>query len=379
MPQGAVTAPPGTVSAHGAMTGFATPLPSPLLVTGGAGFIGANFVHRAVAAGARVITLDALTYSGNRASLASLDGNPNHEFVHGSITDRTQLDTLLARHRPRAIVNFAAETHVDRSIDDPAPFVETNLVGTFTLLEATRNHIRSLPSSEVGVFRFLHVSTDEVYGSTEDGRFTERSPFQPSSPYAATKAGADALIAAYHRTYGLPTLITNGCNSYGPYQFPEKLVPLMILNCLAEAPLPVYGDGNHVREWLHAGDHCAAIAAVLARGRPGETYNVSGNVACTNLEIVSSICAIFDRLRPRAGGRRHVELITHVADRPAHDRRYAVDSSKLSRETGWRPEVALEAGLEETARWYVTNAPWWRETHRRHRGQRLGLAGAVGP
>ena len=360
------------------MTGFAVSLPSPLLVTGGAGFIGANFVHRAIAAGAKVITLDALTYSGNRASLASLDGNPNHTFVQGSIADRAPLDQLLAQHRPRAIVNFAAETHVDRSIDDPAPFVETNLVGTFTLLEAARAYLRTLPSEDAKSFRLLHVSTDEVYGSIEEGRFTENSPFQPSSPYAATKAGADALVLAYHRTYGLPTLITNGCNSYGPYQFPAKLVPLVILNCLAEAPLPLYGDGAHVREWLHASDHCAAIAAVLAQGHPGETYNVSGSVQCTNREIVTAICAIFDKLRPRANGKPHAELIVHVADRPGHDRRYAIDSKKLMGEIGWRPEIALTDGLETTARWYVANAAWWRETHRRYRGQRLGLGQAAG-
>lgn len=356
------------------MTGFVVSLPSPLLVTGGAGFIGSNFVHQAIASGAQVVTLDALNYAGNRASLASLDGNPNHTFVQGSIADRALLDRLLARHRPRAIVNFAAETHVDRSIDDPAPFVETNLVGTFTLLEAVRAYLRA----EADGFRLLHVSTDEVYGSIEDGRFTENSPFQPSSPYAATKAGADALVLAYHRTYGLPTLITNGCNSYGPYQFPEKLVPLVILNCLAEAPLPLYGDGAHVREWLHASDHCAAIAAVLAQGRPGETYNVSGSVQCTNREIITAICTIFDKLRPRAGGRSHAELIVNVADRLGHDRRYAIDSSKLTSEIGWRPEIALAAGLEETARWYVANAAWWRETHRRYRGQRLGLGQTAG-
>ena len=359
------------------MTGFAVSLPSLLLVTGGAGFIGANFVHRAVATGARVVTLDALTYSGNRASLAPLDGNPNHVFVQGSIADRALVDRLLAQHRPHAIVNFAAETHVDRSIDDPAPFVETNLVGTFTLLEAARTHQRTLPSTEAESFRLLHVSTDEVYGSIADGRFTENSPFQPSSPYAATKAGADALVLAYHRTYGLPTLITNGCNSYGPYQFPEKLVPLVILNCLAEAPLPLYGDGQHVREWLHAGDHCAAIAAVLAQGRPGESYNVNGSVQCTNRDIVTAICATFDKLRPRANGKSHAELIVHVADRPGHDRRYAIDSAKLTGEIGWRPEITLAAGLEETVRWYVAHASWWRETHRRYHGQRLGLGHTV--
>ena len=354
-----------------------TSVPSPILVTGGAGFIGANFVHRAVKAGTRVVTLDALNYAGNRASLASLAGHPNHTFVHGSINDRPLVDHLLQRYLPQAVVNFAAETHVDRSIDDPAPFVETNLVGTFTLLEAARAHLRALPSTEAESFRLLHVSTDEVYGSIAEGRFTENSPFQPSSPHAATKAGADALVLAYHRTYGLPTLITNGCNSYGPYQFPEKLVPLMILNCLAEAPLPLYGDGAHVREWLHASDHCAAIAAVLAQGRPGETYNVSGSVQCTNREIVTTICAIFDKLRPRKSGKPHAELIVHVADRPGHDRRYAIDSGKLTSELGWRPEIALADGLEQTARWYVTNAAWWRETHRRYRGQRLGLGHAV--
>lgn len=353
-------------------------MPSPILVTGGAGFIGANFVHRAIEAGARIVTLDALTYSGNRASLASLDGNPRHTFVEGSIADRALLERLLDQHRPRAIVNFAAETHVDRSIDDPTPFVETNLVGTFTLLEAARAHFGALPRSDADGFRLLHVSTDEVYGSTEEGRFSENSPFHPSSPYAATKAGADALVLAYHRTYGLPTLITNGCNSYGPYQFPEKLVPLMILNCLAEAPLPVYGDGKHVREWLHAGDHCAAIAAVLEKGCPGETYNVSGSVQCSNLEIVTAICAVFDRLRPRANGKPHADLIAHVADRPGHDRRYAIDSAKLTNDIGWRPEVELTKGLEETVRWYVANAPWWRDAHHRYHGQRLGLGRSSG-
>lgn len=343
----------------------------PILVTGGAGFIGANFVHYMIGQGHRVVTLDALTYAGNRASLAPLDDNPAHTFVEGSIADRSTVDRLIEAHRPRAIVNFAAESHVDRSIDGPAAFVETNIVGAFTLLEAARAHIRDGDTA----FRFLHVSTDEVYGSIADGCFTEVSPYAPNSPYAASKAAADHLVRAYHRTYDLPAIVTNCSNNYGPFQFPEKLIPLIILNALDGRPLPVYGDGRQVRDWIHVADHCRAIAMVLDRGRPGETYLVGGGGEHENIEIVRKICTILDRLRPDPNGGSRTSLIEHVADRPGHDRRYAIDFGKLRRELNWRPEIGLDEGLGQTIRWYLDNRSWWEPLQGRYDGRRLGLGG----
>jgi len=332
------------------------------LVTGGAGFIGGNFVLGARERGqAKVVNLDALTYAGNRHSLDPLKGDAGHVFVHGDIGDRALVEQLLAEHQPDAIVNFAAESHVDRSIDGPAAFVQTNVVGTLSLLEATRDYWRALPEGRREAFRFLHVSTDEVYGSLgETGKFTEETPFAPNSPYSASKAASDHLVRAFHHTYGLPVLTTNCSNNYGPLQFPEKLIPLVIQKALAGEPLPVYGDGSNVRDWLFVGDHCAAIEAVLAGGRVGETYNVGGDAERRNLEVVHAICDILDRLRPRSDGTSRREQITFVKDRPGHDQRYAIDASKLKRELGWAPSVSFEQGLEDTIRWYLDNEAWVR-------------------
>ncbi|HBD19352.1 MAG TPA: dTDP-glucose 4,6-dehydratase, partial [Arenimonas sp.] len=292
------------------------------LVTGGAGFIGGNFVLDAVASGVRVVNLDALTYAGNRDTLAALEGNPNHVFVHGDIGDHALVARLLAEHRPQAIVNFAAESHVDRSIDGPAAFVQTNVVGTFQLLEAARAYFKGLDPAGQAAFRFLHVSTDEVYGSLGDeGKFTEETPYAPNSPYSASKAASDHLVRAYHHTYGLPVLTTNCSNNYGPFQFPEKLIPLVILKALAGEPLPVYGDGRNVRDWLYVKDHCAAIRRVLEAGRVGETYNVGGDAERQNIEVVKTLCALLDARRPRADGQPRESQITFVKDRPGHDRR----------------------------------------------------------
>ena len=331
-----------------------------ILVTGGAGFIGANFVLDWIAStGDSVLNLDALTYAGNRESLASLDAEPRHRFVHGDILDRSLLDELFARHRPRAVVHFAAESHVDRSIHGPAAFVRTNVEGTFTLLEATRQHWAGLPEDERRAFRFLHVSTDEVYGSLlpDAPAFTETHAHAPNSPYSASKAASDHLVRAWHHTYGLPVLTTNCSNNYGPYHFPEKLIPLMIVNALAGKPLPVYGDGQQVRDWLYVKDHCTAIREVLARGRVGETYNIGGWNEKPNVEIVETVCALLDELRPDARG-PYRRLVTYVADRPGHDRRYAIDARKIERELGWRPEETFESGLRKTVRWYLDNAGW---------------------
>ena len=329
-----------------------------ILVTGGAGFIGANFVLDWLErTGEPVVNLDKLTYAGNLGSLASLRGDARHAFVRGDIGDRSQIDALLAQHRPRAIVNFAAESHVDRSIHGPAAFVETNVVGTFTLLEATRAFWSALPEGERREFRFLHVSTDEVYGSLrpEEHPFTETTAYAPNSPYSASKAAADHLVRAYHHTYGLPTLTTNCSNNYGPRQFPEKLIPLMISNALAGKPLPVYGDGRNVRDWLYVGDHCAAIRAVLAGGGPGETYNVGGNAEMNNLDVVGTICRILTELAP---GRDYASLVTFVKDRPGHDRRYAIDAARIRRELGWVPAESFESGMRRTAQWYLDNGAW---------------------
>ena len=329
------------------------------LVTGGAGFIGGNFVLEAVARGVKVVNLDALTYAGNRDTLASLDGDPNHVFVHGDIGDRDLVAKLLAEHRPDAVLNFAAESHVDRSIDGPAAFIQTNVVGTLALLEAVRDHWKALRGEAKDSFRFLHVSTDEVYGSLgETGKFTEETPYAPNSPYSASKAASDHLVRAFHHTYGLPVLTTNCSNNYGPYHFPEKLVPLVIAKALAGEALPVYGDGKQVRDWLFVADHCEAIRTVLAKGRVGETYNVGGNAEKQNLEVVQAICALLDARRPRADGISRASQITFVADRPGHDRRYAIDASKLRDELGWVPKYDFERGIAETIDWYLNHQDW---------------------
>ena len=329
-----------------------------ILVTGGAGFIGANFILDWFAGdGEPVLNLDKLTYAGNLGSLASLRGDARHAFVRGDIGDRALVEGLLATHRPRAVVNFAAESHVDRSIHGPADFIATNVVGTFNLLDTVRGWWFALPDAERAAFRFLHVSTDEVYGSLgpDDPPFSETTPFAPNSPYSASKASSDHLVRAYHHTYGLPTLTTNCSNNYGPLQFPEKLIPLMIVNALAGKPLPVYGDGRNVRDWLYVGDHCAAIRAVLAGGRPGETYNIGGNAERRNLDVVSTICRILGEERP---GRDYESLITFVRDRPGHDLRYAIDASKIRRELGWTPAESFDSGMRRTVRWYLDHGEW---------------------
>lgn len=331
-----------------------------ILVTGGAGFIGANFVLDWLAGSDEpVLNLDALTYAGNLESLKSLDGDARHVFVQGEIGDRALLDRLLAEHRPRAVVHFAAESHVDRSIHGPGAFIRTNIEGTYTLLEAVRAHWSALPAQEKEAFRFHHVSTDEVYGSLgpQDPAFAETDTYEPNSPYSASKAASDHLVRAWHHTYGLPVLTTNCSNNYGPYHFPEKLIPLMIVNALAGKPLPVYGDGMQVRDWLYVKDHCSAIRAVLARGRVGETYNVGGWNEQPNIEIVRQVCALLDELRPDPAGPR-TRLITYVTDRPGHDRRYAIDARKIERELGWRPAETFATGLRKTVQWYLDNADW---------------------
>ena len=331
-----------------------------ILVTGGAGFIGANFVLDWLAATDEpVINLDALTYAGNLETLASLQGDSRHIFVHGDICDCALVDRLFAEHKPRAVVHFAAESHVDRSIHGPGAFVRTNVDGTFTLLEAARAHWSALPAGEREAFRFLHVSTDEVYGSLGPGdpAFTETKAYEPNSPYSASKAASDHLVRAWHHTYGLPVLTTNCSNNYGPCQFPEKLIPLMIVNALAGKPLPIYGDGQNVRDWLYVGDHCSAIREVLARGRLGETYNVGGWNEMANIEIVNTLCALLDELRPDAAG-SYTRLITYVKDRPGHDRRYAIDARKIERELGWRPAETFHTGIRKTVQWYLDNPGW---------------------
>ena len=331
-----------------------------ILVTGGAGFIGANFVLDWIAAtGEPILNLDALTYAGNLESLKTLQGDTRHVFVRGDITDRLLLDRLLAEHQPRAIVHFAAESHVDRSIHGPGAFIKTNVEGTFTLLEAARRHWLGLDAGRKAAFRFLHASTDEVYGSLDprDAPFTEAHPYEPSSPYSASKAASDHLVRAWHHTYGLPVLTTNCSNNYGPYQFPEKLISLMIVNALAGESLPVYGDGMQVRDWLYVKDHCTAIREVLAGGRVGETYNVGGWNEKPNIEIVRAICTLLDELRPDPAG-SHARLITHVTDRPGHDRRYAIDARKIERDLGWKPAETFETGIRKTVQWYLDNPDW---------------------
>ncbi|MEX3841108.1 dTDP-glucose 4,6-dehydratase [Paraburkholderia sp. BR10882] len=331
-----------------------------ILVTGGAGFIGANFVLDWLSqSDEAVLNVDKLTYAGNLGTLKSLRDDARHAFARVDICDRAALDALFTQHKPRAVLHFAAESHVDRSIHGPADFVQTNVVGTFTLLEAARQYWSDLPAAEKAAFRFLHVSTDEVFGSLSatDAQFSETTPYAPNSPYSATKAASDHLVRAYHHTYGLPTLTTNCSNNYGPYQFPEKLIPLMIANALADKPLPVYGDGQNVRDWLYVSDHCSAIREVLMRGKVGETYNIGGWNEKKNLEVVHTLCDLLDELRPKAAG-SYREQITYVTDRPGHDRRYAIDARKLERELGWKPAETFETGLAKTVRWYLDNQAW---------------------
>jgi dTDP-glucose 4,6-dehydratase len=330
-----------------------------ILVTGGAGFIGANFVLDWIAvAGEPAVNLDKLTYAGNLANLAAVASDKRHVFVQGDIGDAALLERLYAQHRPRAVVHFAAESHVDRSIHGPAAFVQTNVVGTFQMLEAARAWWGALQGEAKSRFRFLHVSTDEVYGSLgeSDPAFSESTAYAPNSPYSASKAGSDHLVRAYHHTYGLPVVTTNCSNNYGPFQFPEKLIPLMIANALEGKPLPVYGDGRQVRDWLYVKDHCEAIREVLARGRPGETYNIGGDSQRRNIDVVHAICDVLQEMRPRAGGYRG--LVASVADRPGHDRRYAIDAAKIRAELGWAPRESFETGLAKTVRWYLDNAAW---------------------
>jgi dTDP-glucose 4,6-dehydratase len=331
-----------------------------ILVTGGAGFIGSNFVLDWLAnADEGVVNLDALTYAGNIENLGSLEGSGRHVFVRGDICDRELVDDLLVKYRPRAIVHFAAESHVDRSIHGPAEFMRTNITGTFTLLEAARKYLASCDAGARSAFRFLHVSTDEVYGSLrpDDAPFSETNPYEPNSPYSASKAASDHLVRAWHHTYGLPILTTNCSNNYGPFQFPEKLIPLVIVNALAGKPLPIYGDGMQVRDWLYVKDHCTAIRAVLAGGRVGETYNIGGWNEQPNIEIVRTICGLLDELRPDPAG-PHSRLITYVTDRPGHDRRYAIDAGKIERELGWRPDETFETGIRKTVTWYLEHPEW---------------------
>lgn len=332
-----------------------------ILITGGAGFIGSNFVLDWIAQGNEpVINVDKLTYAGNLENLSAVWTDPRHIFVHGDIGDGALIERLLAEYRPRAVINFAAESHVDRSILGPIDFIQTNVVGTFQLLEAVRGYWSNLPDQDKSAFRFLHVSTDEVYGtlSKEASPFSETNRYEPNSPYSASKAASDHLVRAWHHTYGLPVVTTNCSNNYGPYHFPEKLIPLMIVNALASKPLPVYGDGQQVRDWLYVKDHCSAIRRVLAAGNIGETYNVGGWNEKPNLEIVHTICALLDELRPKADSSSYKDQITHVPDRPGHDRRYAIDARKIERELGWKPAESFETGIRKTVQWYLDNAGW---------------------
>jgi len=349
-----------------------------ILITGGSGFIGSCFVRQWInEENTPLVNIDSLTYAGNLDSLESVANSPFYIFVEGNIVDRPLVSQLLKEHKVLAIVNFAAESHVDRSIDRPTDFIETNVVGTFQLLEAAKEYWTELSDQKKNSFRFLNVSTDEVYGSLcEKGLFTETTPYAPNSPYSASKAAADHLVRAYHRTYGLPTLTTNCPNNYGPFQFPEKLVPLIILNALEGKPLPIYGDGQHIRDWLFVEDHCRAIQTVLSGGKPGETYNVGGNCERTNLDVVKTICAIIDNLCHDLPQSPCESLIKFVADRPGHDRRYAIDASKIRTHLGWKPRENFESGILKTVQWYLDNPAWVeRVTSGKYRRERLGLGG----
>jgi dTDP-glucose 4,6-dehydratase len=354
---------------------------STILVTGGAGFIGSSLVRQLISEGphTRIVNLDKLTYAGNLESLTEVSRSVRHRLVHGDIADAALVAEVMRTFQPTAIIHLAAESHVDRSIDGPAAFVQTNIVGTFTLLEASRRYWADLEPGDRSRFRFLHVSTDEVFGSLgETGAFTESTPYSPRSPYSASKAASDHLVRAYQHTYGLPTLITNCSNNYGPYQFPEKLIPLMILNAYKGRPLPVYGDGLNVRDWLFVEDHCRALRTVLFGGRIGETYNIGGNCERTNLDIVHAVCQLIDEARPSHPHRPSSGLITRVPDRPGHDRRYAIDASKIQKELGWQPAFDFEAGLALTVRWYLDNLAWVEGiTSGVYRGERLGLSAAA--
>ena len=332
-----------------------------VLVTGGAGFIGSNFVLDWIQGGfGKIVNLDKLTYAGNLENLSTIQNNPDHVFVEGDIGDRTLVSSLLSTHQPRAILNFAAESHVDRSIHGPEDFIQTNVVGTFHLLEEVRSYWGNLPNEDKQQFRFLHVSTDEVYGtlSATDPAFKETNAYAPNSPYSASKAASDHLVRAYHHTYGLPVLTTNCSNNYGPYHFPEKLIPLCLLNAIAGKPLPIYGDGQQIRDWLYVKDHCSAIRSVLEAGLVGETYNVGGWNEKANLDVVNTLCSILDELKPRPDGKSYKEQITFVKDRPGHDRRYAIDATKLERELGWKPKETFETGIRKTVEWYLANQAW---------------------
>lgn len=332
-----------------------------ILVTGGAGFIGSNFVLDWLAhSDEPIVNLDLLTYAGNLENLSSIQGDPRHQFVRGDIGDRALLAQLLTQYQPRAVINFAAESHVDRSIHGPADFIQTNIIGTFNLLESVREYWTALPEAQGTAFRFLHVSTDEVYGSLEktDSAFSETNRYEPNSPYSASKAASDHLVRAWHHTYGLPVLTTNCSNNYGPYHFPEKLIPLCILNALAGKPLPIYGDGQQVRDWLFVKDHCSAIRCVLEKGKLGETYNVGGWNEKANVEVVETLCQILDELKSRADGESYQSQITFVKDRPGHDRRYAIDATKLEKELGWKPAETFETGIRKTVLWYLEHQDW---------------------
>lgn len=347
-----------------------------VLVTGGAGFIGSAVVRQLIAAGDEVVNVDALTYAGNPANTADVAGSPRYAFEHADICEGEVMDRVFFRHRPDAVLHLAAETHVDRSIDGPMAFIRTNVTGTSVLLQAALRHWQSLSGAARDAFRFIHVSTDEVYGSLGvEGLFSEDSPYQPHSPYSASKAASDHLARAWHETYGLPVIVTNCSNNYGARQFPEKLIPLMILKGLAGEPLPVYGAGRNVRDWLYVDDHATALRRVLAAGLPGRTYAIGGRCERRNIDVVWSVCGILDEMAPRPGGVRHADLITHVADRPGHDLRYAIDSTRIERELGWRASVTFEQGLKATVQWYLANEQWWRRVQSgAYRGERLGVA-----
>jgi dTDP-glucose 4,6-dehydratase len=355
-----------------------------MIITGGAGFIGANFARYVLAhTDARVVVLDKLTYAGNLCTIAELMNDARFVFVKADIADREAMATVFREHRPTALVNFAAESHVDRSIDDPGPFIDTNIVGAFVLLETARRYLTTLNEAERAAFRFLHVSTDEVYGTLgESGLFSEETPYAPNSPYAASKASADHLVRAYHETYQLPAIITNCSNNYGPYQFPEKLIPLVALNAIEGRPLPIYGDGGNVRDWLYVEDHCAGILLALRHGHAGEKYNIGGAGERTNLQVVDSICAVLDELLPAAtnpalaalGKQHYSELKTFVADRPGHDRRYAIDATKIRRELGWTPAEDFDSGIARTVRWYIANRHWCQTVQAdKYQRERLGV------